>query len=262
MAQENFPGLALFHATGAKVLTDRKSSAHDAAQRLCAAAPADLPGRAVSVQRAGQGRELGLGDEAGRRGPAAPAMLVAAIVVELVAPVCIVLGWHDRLAAFVLAGFCVVTAVLYHQFWRYPEFWRFQEGEGLEHFWEFLKNFGLVGGLGLVMLAPRTLPLSDVAQQPLASTYVAGPDAGQSDADPASSTRCPSGSRSRGGAGTPGTRSVTQSAAMSLCAIRSAVRRPVAEQFQPRPHPRRRAQAGDTARAAPGSPSNRACAGP
>jgi putative oxidoreductase len=111
-------------------------------------------------------------------GRAAPVMLVAAMIVELVAPVCIVLGWHDRLAAFVLAGFCVVTAVLYHQFWRYPEFWRFQEGEGLQHFWEFLKNFGLVGGLGLVMLAPRTLPLSDVARQPLASTYAAGPQAG------------------------------------------------------------------------------------
>ncbi len=108
----------------------------------------------------------------------APAMLVAAIVVEFVTPACIVLGWHDRLAAFVLAGFCVVTAVLYHQFWRYPDFWRFREGEGLEHFWEFLKNFGLVGGLGLVVLAPRTLPVSDVVQHPLASTYVSGPQAG------------------------------------------------------------------------------------
>jgi len=44
--------------------------------------------------------------------------------------------------------------------------------------WEFPKNFGLVGGLGLVMLAPRTLPLSLVVQHPLASTYVSGPDAG------------------------------------------------------------------------------------
>lgn len=108
----------------------------------------------------------------------APAMLVAAIAVEFVTPVCIVLGWHDRLAAFVLAGFCAVTAVLYHQFWRYPDFWRFREGEGLEHFWEFLKNFGLVGGLGLVVLAPRTLPVSEIVQHPLASTYVSGPQAG------------------------------------------------------------------------------------
>ena len=108
-----------------------------------------------------------------------PAMLVASIVVEFGAPVCIVAGWHDRLAAFVLAGFCVVTAVLFHQFWRFPDFWRFKEGEGLEHFWEFLKNFGLVGGLGLVMLAPRTLPLSEVLLHPLASTHVVGPHAGE-----------------------------------------------------------------------------------
>jgi len=105
-------------------------------------------------------------------GALAPAMLVAAIVVEFVTPVCIVLGWHDRLAAFVLAGFCAVTAVLYHQFWRYPDFWRFQEGEGLEHFWEFLKNFGLI------VLAPHTQPLSDVVQHPLSSTYVSGTQAG------------------------------------------------------------------------------------
>jgi putative oxidoreductase len=110
--------------------------------------------------------------------PFPQAMIVASIVVEVVAPVCIVIGWHDRLAAFVLAGFCVVTAVLFHQFWRFPDFWRFKEGEGLQHFWEFLKNFGLVGGLGLVMLGPRTLPLTEVVSRPLASTYVAGPHAG------------------------------------------------------------------------------------
>ncbi len=110
--------------------------------------------------------------------PFKPAMLVASIVVEALAPLCIVTGWHDRLGAFVLAGFCVVTAVLFHQFWRFPDFWKFREGEGLDHFWEFLKNFGLVGGLGLIVLAPRTLPLSEVAQHPLASSHVAGPQAG------------------------------------------------------------------------------------
>jgi putative oxidoreductase len=110
--------------------------------------------------------------------PFKPAMLVASIVVEFAAPGCIVTGWHDRLAAFILAGFCVITAVLFHQFWRFPDFWRFKEGEGLEHFWEFLKNFGLVGGLGLIMLAPRTLPLSEAVQYPLASTHVIAPQAG------------------------------------------------------------------------------------
>ncbi len=113
-------------------------------------------------------------------GRLAPAMLVAAIVIETVCPGCVVIGWHDRLAAFVLAGFCAVTAVLFHQFWRYPDFWRFREGEGLQHFWDFLKNFGLVGGLGLLMLGSHILPLGKVAQDPLASTHMAGPDAGSS----------------------------------------------------------------------------------
>lgn len=114
------------------------------------------------------------------------AMLAASIVVEFVAPACIVAGWHDRLAALVLAGFCVTTAVMFHQFWRCAEFWRFREGVGLQHFWEFLKNFGLAGGLGLLMLAPRTLPLSEVLHHPLTSTHVASPST--------SNNRCPSGS--------------------------------------------------------------------
>ena len=81
------------------------------------------------------------------------AMLVVSIVVETAAPLCIVIGWHDRIAAFILAGFCAVTALLFHQFWRFADFWRFRDGEGLQHFWEFLKNFGLVGGLGFIVLA-------------------------------------------------------------------------------------------------------------
>lgn len=110
--------------------------------------------------------------------PFKPAMLVASIAVEVLTPICIVTGWHDRLAAFVLAGFCVITALLFHQFWRFPDFWRFKEGEGLSHFWDFLKNFGLVGGLGLIILSPHTLRVSDVLRHPLASDYVIGARAG------------------------------------------------------------------------------------
>jgi putative oxidoreductase len=106
--------------------------------------------------------------------PLPRAMLVVSIVVEFVAPVCIVVGWHDRLAAFVLAGFCVITAILFHQFWRFPDFWRFKEGEGLQHFWEFLKNFGLVGGLGFIVLGATPLSITEAAQNPLVSTHVIG----------------------------------------------------------------------------------------
>jgi putative oxidoreductase len=110
--------------------------------------------------------------------PFAKAMVGVAVLVEFITPVCIVTGWHDRLAAFVLAGFCAVTAVLYHQFWRFADFYRFREGEGMQHFWDFLKNFGLVGGLGLVVLAPNTRPATDFLMHPLASTQVIGPHTG------------------------------------------------------------------------------------
>lgn len=104
------------------------------------------------------------------RVPFAAALLVAAIAVEIAAPVCIVSGWHDRLAASVLAGFCAATALLYHQFWRFSGFWGFKEGAGLQHFWEFLKNFAIVGGLGMIVLAPVTVPVSEALMHPLSST--------------------------------------------------------------------------------------------
>jgi len=80
-------------------------------------------------------------------------LMVVAIVVEFVTPVCIVAGWERQAAAFVLAGFCVMTAVLYHQFWRYPDFWAAGDSVARSHFWDFLKNFGLVGGLMFVMVS-------------------------------------------------------------------------------------------------------------
>jgi putative oxidoreductase len=83
--------------------------------------------------------------------PGARLMLIASIVLEIGAPICIVLGWHDRMAAFFLAGFCVITALLYHQFWNFPDFWS-KDAEGRSHLWDFLKNFGLVGGLLLVVI--------------------------------------------------------------------------------------------------------------
>ena len=93
--------------------------------------------------------------------PGGAALLVAAIAVEGLTPFCIVFGWMDRPAAFLLAGFCVVTAFLYHPFWAYPDFFSPSDAsKARDHFWQFLKNFGLVGGLLLVLFAGTlTAPL-------------------------------------------------------------------------------------------------------
>jgi uncharacterized membrane protein YphA (DoxX/SURF4 family) len=52
--------------------------------------------------------------------PGGAMLLVLAMMVEFVTPVCIVSGWYDGFAAFVLAGYCVITAILYHNFWKVP----------------------------------------------------------------------------------------------------------------------------------------------
>lgn len=115
----------------------------------------------------GQAREAPL--------PGASLMLILAIIVEFVTPCCIVLGWHDRLAAFLLAGFCVVTALLYHPFWNFSDFWS-KNGKGRAHFWDFLKNFGLVGGLLLVVFGGAPVRLDYVVTHPLsAMPYPARP---------------------------------------------------------------------------------------
>ena len=87
------------------------------------------------------------------------AMLVAAIVVEFVTPILIVGRAWDRPAALLLAAFCAVTAFLYHPFWRGPDLFSASDTSvARDHFWQFLKNFCIVGGLLLVASAEGRPP--------------------------------------------------------------------------------------------------------
>jgi putative oxidoreductase len=104
--------------------------------------------------------------------PGAPVLLVLAMTVEFVTPVCIVSGWYGGPAACVLAGYCVITAILYHDFWAYPRFWS-PASAGYPHVWDFLKNFGLAGGLLLIVLGSGLVPrLEDAAKVMPASDIV------------------------------------------------------------------------------------------
>lgn len=98
--------------------------------------------------------------------PGGPVLLILAMIVEIVTPICIVTGWYDGIAAIVLAGYCVVTAVLYHNFWAYPGFWA-PGSPGRPHLWDFLKNFGLVGGLLLLVLGSPLVPQVEKAVEKL-----------------------------------------------------------------------------------------------
>lgn len=83
--------------------------------------------------------------------PGGAVLLRLAQIVELVTPVMIVFNWYAGWAAFVLAGYCAITGILYHNFWAYPRFWS-PESKGYPHIWEFFKNFAIVGGCIFIML--------------------------------------------------------------------------------------------------------------
>lgn len=95
--------------------------------------------------------------------PGPGVLLLLGMAVEFVTPVCIVGLWHARIAAFILAGFCVITALLYHQFWTFPDFWAPDDSVARSHFWDFLKNFGLAGGLIFVVLGLSAAPIAAIA---------------------------------------------------------------------------------------------------
>lgn len=82
--------------------------------------------------------------------PGGAVLLYMAMAVELLTPPMIVFGVYPGIAAFVLAGYCAVTGIVYHNFWSYDRFWK-ADSAGYPHIWDFFKNFGLVGGLIFVM---------------------------------------------------------------------------------------------------------------
>jgi putative oxidoreductase len=84
--------------------------------------------------------------------PGGPLLLILAMIVEIVTPVFIVAGWRADIAALVLMGFCVATAVLYHPFWTPCDFWSKGDSVARGQFWDFTKNLGLAGGLLLVAI--------------------------------------------------------------------------------------------------------------
>lgn len=102
--------------------------------------------------------------------PGGPILLVLAMCVETGCSALILIGTLDRAAAALLAFYCVVTAILYHRFWAQGDFFAAGDSKGRTHFWDFLKNFGLVGGLGFVVLGAPLASVPFAATHPLSST--------------------------------------------------------------------------------------------
>ena len=106
--------------------------------------------------------------------PMATAVLMVGLFVELVCTSCVILGRADRAAAFVIAGYCAVTALLYKQFWKPGDFFADPEGKARGLFWDFLKNLSLGAGFLLLVIGTDGSGLQPFLDAPFASSHPYG----------------------------------------------------------------------------------------
>lgn len=102
--------------------------------------------------------------------PVAILLILGGLFVELVVTTALVAGVADRLAGLIMAGYCMVTALLWKQFWKPGDFWRAGDSQGRALFWDFLKNFSLAGGFLLLVVGAHGTAASFLAH-PFASSH-------------------------------------------------------------------------------------------
>ena len=98
-------------------------------------------------------------------------LIVVGLCVEVFMSLGVVTGIADRACAFVLAGYCAVTALLWKQFWKTPDFRLRGASQGRELFWDFLKNLALGGGFLALAFGASADGFEQLVSHPLASSY-------------------------------------------------------------------------------------------
>jgi len=102
---------------------------------------------------------------------AARLAIVAALCIEILMPLGILTGVADRLAAFILAGYCMITALLWKQFWKPGDFWSAGSSRARDLFWDFLKNFSLAGGILLITFGTDAGKVAVLLSHPQLSSH-------------------------------------------------------------------------------------------
>jgi len=114
---------------------------------------------------------VGQASEVFKPRPIAIATIVAGLAIEMFMPIGILTGICDRLAALVMAGYCVVTAVLFKRFWEAADFWKRGQSQGRSLLWDFLKNLSLASGFLLVTVGVDGAGLRPFLADPFGSSH-------------------------------------------------------------------------------------------
>src|ERR1700761_9065045 len=109
--------------------------------------------------------------QAAKNSAVATALIFAGLFVEVFMSLGVVTGIADRACAFVLGGYCGVTALLWKQFWKPGDFWSSATGQGRTLFWDFFKNFALGAGFLLITFGTGASSVSHFFAHPLSSTH-------------------------------------------------------------------------------------------
>lgn len=98
-------------------------------------------------------------------------MILVGLFIEIVMSIGILTGVADRLAAIIMALYCMGTAVLFKHFWAQGDFWSKGDSKGREIFWDFLKNFSLAGGFLLITFGTTLHGFDAFLAHPLGSSH-------------------------------------------------------------------------------------------
>jgi putative oxidoreductase len=101
--------------------------------------------------------------------PLAPILIGCGLGIEILMSAAILTGRMDRLAALVLALYCIVTALLWKRFWAIPHFKLVGSGNR-DLYWDFLKNFALAGGFLLLTFGTNASGVQRFLAAPMASS--------------------------------------------------------------------------------------------
>jgi putative oxidoreductase len=101
----------------------------------------------------------------------ATVLICAGFGVEVFMSLAVLTGIADRLAALVLAVYCVVTALLWKQFWKTSDFRLRGASHGRELFWDFLKNLALGGGFLALAFGASANGFERFISHPMASSH-------------------------------------------------------------------------------------------
>jgi putative oxidoreductase len=98
-------------------------------------------------------------------------LILVGLFVEVFMSAGVVSGIADRACAFVLAGYCAVTALVWKQFWRPGDFWSSSDGKARALFWDFWKNLALAAGFLLIVFGTDASSIAQFLAHPTIQSH-------------------------------------------------------------------------------------------